>query len=204
MQDPRAIRNNWQLAQSRSLRQGEPLRLEFFPEGNVLIAGIANTVAFKALNKDNEPVDLKGQLYKDGKPVSAVETQHGGMGIIRFTPEADGAYVLRHEGKDFKLPPIAKDGIGLHLVRNQGDSLLFKLSSPRPKEQQVLLRIQVRGAVQVIAAGVLKDSLLMKIPIAELPSGVAEVTLFNEQQGILASRWYMCIMIRSSMCASAN
>lgn len=188
VQDPRAIRNNWQLGQSRSVRQGEPIRVTFFPEGNVLIAGIDNTVAFKAVNKDNEPVDLKAELYKNGKAVSAVQTKHGGMGLVRFRPEADASYVLRYEGRDFKLPAVAKDGIGLHLERNQNDSLLFRLRSGQRVEQPVLLRIQVRGAVQVIAAGLLKDSLLMKIPIAALPPGVAEVTLFNEQQQVLATR----------------
>lgn len=188
VQDPRSIRNNWQLGQTKQPGQGEQVRLEYYPEGNVLIAGIENTMAFKAVNKDNEPVSLSAQLYKNGTPVSVVNTQHGGMGIFRFTPERDASYLLRYEGRDFKISPATNEGVTLHLQRNGNDSLLFKLRSSHSTVQNVLLRVQVRGTVQVIAAGVLKDSLLMKIPIADLPPGVAEATLFDEQLHVLAAR----------------
>lgn len=188
VQDPRSIRNNWQLGQTKQLSQGEQVRMTFYPEGNRLITGIENTVAFKAVNKDNEPVSLSAQLYKNGTPVSVVKTQHGGIGIFRFTPEAGAYYQLRYEGRDAKIPPAIENGVSLHLQSNSNDSLLFKLRSPHANAQNVLLRVQVRGTVQVIAAGVLKDSLLMKIPIADLPPGVAEATLFDEQLHVLATR----------------
>ena len=186
--DPRTIKNNWQLGQAITPRQGEKIYMETFPEGGVLVAGVQNTVAFKAVNKDSLPVSLKAKLLKNGSPVSDLETFHAGMGLFRFIPEAGAAYTINYEGNEHKLPPIATDGITLHLQKNENDSLTFKVISPKPKMQNVLLRVQVRGVMQVIAAGVLKDSLLMKMPMAGMPPGVAEATLFDDQFHPLATR----------------
>ncbi|MBW8683885.1 hypothetical protein [Chitinophaga rhizophila] len=188
VQDPRSIKNNWQLGQAKASVQADQLHLEAYPEGNVLLAGVENTVAFKAVDKDHLPVSLSAQLCKNGSPIAEVKTLHGGMGLLKIVPEADASYVLRYQGRDFKIPAVVKEGVALHLLRNEKDTLLFRLRTQRTQAQQVLLRIQVRGTVQVIAAGMLKDSLLMKIPVTQLPSGIAEATLFDEQLRALAVR----------------
>jgi hypothetical protein len=182
--DPRTIKNNWQPGQAISPAPGEKIYMEIFPEGGVLVAGVQNTVAFKAVNKDSLPVNLKAKLLKNGSPVLSLETLHAGMGSFRFTPEANATYTIN----EFKMPSIAPDGIALHLQRNENDTLTFKIVSPAPKMKKVLLRVQIRGLMQVIAAGVLKDSLLMKIPVAGMPPGVAEATLFDEQLHSPATR----------------
>lgn len=188
VQAPRSVKNNWQLGQATSPRQGEKIHMEVFPEGGLLVAGVQNTVAFKAVNKDRQPVTLKAKLFKNGSPVLNIETLHAGMGVFRFIPEANAMYTIQYEGSECKMPSIATDAIALHLQRNENDSLIFKIIASNPTIQNVLLRVQARGTVQVIGAGVLKDSLLMKIPVAGMPPGVAEVTLFDDQFHSLATR----------------
>lgn len=188
VQDPRSIKNNWQLGQATSSRQGEKIHIEVFPEGGILVAGVQNTVAFKAVNKDSLPVIVKAKLLKNGLPVLNLETLHAGMGLFRFIPDANATYTIQYEGNEFKMPSIATDAIALHLQSNENDSLTFKIITPNPKMRNVLLRVQIRGTMQVIATGILKDSLLIKIPIAGMPPGVAEVILFDDQFHSLATR----------------
>jgi hypothetical protein len=188
VKDPRSVKNNWQPGQTTSPRQGEKIHMEVFPEGGILVAGVQNTVAFRAVNKDRQPVTLKAQLLKDGSSVLDLETRYPGMGLFRFIPEANAVYTIRYEGDALKMPSVVTDAIALHLQGNGNDSLIFKITTPHPKMQPVLLRVQTRGAMQVIAAGMLKDSLLIKIPIAHMPPGVAEATLFDDKLHSLASR----------------
>jgi hypothetical protein len=133
-------------------------------------------------------VSLKATLLKNGSPVLNIETLHAGMGLFRFIPEANATYTIHYEGNECKMPSVTTDAISLHLQRNENDSLTFKIIAPDRTMQNVLLRVQIRGTMQVIAAGVLKDSLLMKIPVANMPPGVAEVTLFDGQFHSLATR----------------
>lgn len=187
VQDPRSIKN-WRPGQATTPHQGEKIQMEVFPEGGRLVAGVQNTVAFTAVNKDRRPVSLKAILLKNGAPLLNLETFHAGMGSFQFIPQANSTYTIHYEDNDFKLPSIATDAIALHLERNGKDSLIFKITASNPTIQNVLLRVQVRGVMQVITAGVLKDSLLMKIPITNMPPGVAEATLFDSQFHLLAAR----------------
>ena len=50
------------------------------------------------------------------------------------------------------------------------------------------LRLQLRGIVYSIAKGLLKKELLIKIPLTEVPQGIAEVALFNESALPVAER----------------
>jgi hypothetical protein len=191
VRDLRSIQHYASLAQSVSLQKGEPVRLDFFPEGGTLVAGLPGRLAFKALNKDGLPVNISGALLKNGVPVLPVTTTHAGMGSIMFTPEAHTVYTVKIDNSRdsvFSIPPVAEEGVVMRLEENNEDSLVFKIAARQAGAVKVLLGIQVRGLLQSIAAGTLKDSLVIKIPVAGMPAGIAAATLFNEQLQPVARR----------------
>jgi hypothetical protein len=191
VKNPRSIKSYWQLGQSLAPQKGGNIRFDIFPEGGTLVSGLPNVVAFKAVNRDGLPVNISGTLLKNGTPLLNIKTFHSGMGSFVFTPEANTAYAVRIDSDPeslFKIRPISEEGVVMHLDKNEKDSLIFKIVARHQKPKNVFLRIQVRGMLQSIAAGTLKDSLIIKLPVADMPAGIAEATLFDEQLHPLAGR----------------
>jgi len=59
------------LADKESKGDRSVFEVQFFPEGGQLVAGLATTVAFKAVNGKGEPVDIAGEiLNKRKEPVA--------------------------------------------------------------------------------------------------------------------------------------
>ena len=174
-----------------SLPGKEPVQFGVFPEGGQLIAGLQNLVAFKAVGKNGDPVEVKGTLLKNDKPVCRFHTTHAGMGSFVFTPEKQAVYHIRLEEYPDSIYPVqpAKDnGMLMQLVKQEKDSILFKVSSNLPGKATVYLRMQVRGMTQALASAVVADSLIVKIPVDDVPPGVGEVTMFDDQLRPMAER----------------
>ena len=69
----------------------------------------------------------------------------------------------------------------MQLVKNENDSLTFKLATNQTSEKRIFLRLQIRGTVQSMATAILKDSLAIKMPVENSSRGIAEATVYDEQ-----------------------
>ncbi|OXA86033.1 hypothetical protein SAMN06265346_104239 [Flavobacterium hercynium] len=161
------------------------LHFNVFPEGGKLVHGIENTLAFKAVDSNGLPIDVSGSLYENNKPLLDLKSIHAGMGSFVFTPDADKKYHILltspASGGKFSLGEIYRSGKTLQLAGQTKETLIFKVSqSAALKEETVYLRTQVRGIVYSIAVGLLKKELIIKVPLKDIPQGIAEVTLFSE------------------------
>ncbi|MBX3257658.1 MAG: hypothetical protein KF862_26255 [Chitinophagaceae bacterium] len=189
--DLKEIRNKRNgMAKAAGIQNGK-IQFGIYPEGGSLVAGLQSVVAFKAVNKDGAFADVSGSLLKDNIPVADFTTTHAGMGRFVFTPERGAKYSIALTNKSnytFPVTGIRDSGMVMSLLKNEGDSLVFRLTSTYANKKKIFLRLQTRGMVQAIAAGSLTDSLTIKIPIANCPQGIAEVTLFDEQLQPLAER----------------
>ncbi|HRP54994.1 hypothetical protein [Agriterribacter sp.] len=171
--------------------QNGDIQFGIYPEGGNLVTGLQGVVAFKAVNKDGSFADVSGSLLKDNAPIVNFTTAHAGMGSFVFTPERGAKFSIVLKNKSnyiFPVTDIRDSGIVMSLLKNEGDSLVFRLGSNYTNKKKIFIRLQIRGMVQAIAAGALKDSLIIKIPIANCPQGIAEATLFDEQLQPLAER----------------
>lgn len=169
----------------------EPVQFSVFPEGGQLIAGLQNRVAFKAVDKNGEPIAVSGTLLKNDLVVCRFNSTHAGMGSFLFTPEQKTGYHIRlNEYPDslYRVPEVRDNGILLQLAENGQDTLVFKILSSLPGRKTIYLRLQLRGMTQAVAGGTVTDSLIVKVPLGDAPPGVAEVTLFDEQLRPLAER----------------
>ncbi|MCE9637433.1 MAG: zf-HC2 domain-containing protein [Planctomycetes bacterium] len=71
------------------------VKLETFPEGGALVAGLPNRVYFRAKTQANEAADIDAELRDArGAKVAAVRPDVQGMGAFEFTPTAGETYTI--------------------------------------------------------------------------------------------------------------
>lgn len=116
--------------------------LQFMPEGGSLVAGLSSWVAFRAVNENGKPVDLKGTVYNDeGKVVTSLESFHDGMGRFAIAPEADKRYFVKVTspagiGRMYQLPAANTDGVVMHIDKHNG-KLIVQLTTALDREVQL-------------------------------------------------------------------
>ena len=169
------------------------IQFTVFPEGGNLVSGLQSNLAFKAVNRNGEPVDVKGTLYENNTPLIEFKSIHAGMGSLAFTPDASRKYYIRLTepslDSTFLLPEINIKGIGLQLTSRDNESVTFRVvQSPGSDKETIYLRVQCRGIVYGITSAVLNRELRIKIPVDSLPQGISEVTLFNSRMIPVAER----------------
>jgi hypothetical protein len=166
-----------------------------FAEGGKLVSGIQSRLAFKAVNSKGMPVDISGTLLENNIPLLSFKSIHAGMGSFDFTPEENKKYHIElsepksETGKKYEIATIETSGKTLQLLTNTNDYIVFKISqSEYSKPEKVFVRLQLRGVVYSVAMGLLKKDLTFKIPLTDVPRGIAEVTLFDENKLPIAER----------------
>jgi MG2 domain. len=161
------------------------------PEGGNLVYGIPARLAFKATDGRGNPSEVSGMLYENDQPLQPFFTQHAGMGSIDFTPRKGKAYRIELSGgENHPLPPIHDEGVSLRLSGQTGEHLLFTVrQSAGLTRQPFYLLGQQRGMVCSIARGMLRDSIMVKIPLDDfLGQGIAQFTLFTRDMKPVAER----------------
>lgn len=161
------------------------LQFYTFPEGGNLVSGIKTTLAFKAVDSNGLPVNVSGNLYENNVPLLDFKSSHAGMGSLVFTPNVNKKYYIQLttpvSKEQYPLAKIYQSGKTLQLIEQTKEDLIFKVSqSAGLNEENVCLRLQIRGMVYSIARGLLKKELIIKFPLKDIPQGIAEITLFNE------------------------
>lgn len=109
--------------------QDDGIDVSFYPEGGRFFNWEYASVGFKAMAPDGRSVPLQGALFNDlGKRVCDVRTEHAGMGLFGFTPEAGRHYRLVDEvsGRAWDLPEASSDGATLQ-VRRVGDRFAVRV-----------------------------------------------------------------------------
>ncbi|MFD2725403.1 hypothetical protein [Hyunsoonleella rubra] len=166
-------------------------QFSLFPEGGYLVSDIENKLAFKAINKEGLPVKLSGTLYENNLPLFNIKSVHAGMGSLNFTPKKANTYYIKlsESDKNYQLPEIKSTGKTLGLIASTKDFLSFKISqSKNQKPETIYLRLQTRGVIYSIASAKLKEEVIIKMPLEDVPQGIAEATLFNSDLKPIAER----------------
>lgn len=161
--------------------------MDFYPEGGYLVPEVENAVAFKMHDPGNMTVEASGELVDEqGTVVAPLRVEHDGMGVVRFTPRADGRYTARwrdnfDEFTTFNLPQVRTDATVVQ-VRREGDSLNLKAVGARAAGS--LLVVQQRG--RYVTQGY--ESLA--IDPSRLEPGVVQAMLFDEGWHCLSERLF--------------
>lgn len=170
-------------------------KIEFtmFPESGKLVSGIESVLAFKANNARGLSIEVSGYLYENNKKIVAFKTVHNGLGMLLFTPDSTKWYHIKLNGefskKTYYLPKIHRKGKTLRLFPNTKTNLLFKVNQPKTEiSEAIYLRVQMNGKVYFVAKAFIKDEVVIKIPIDEIPKGIVEATLLDKDFKPVAER----------------
>jgi len=175
--------------------QKEELNLIFFPEGGNLITGLKSKVAFKATGKNGENTSVSGSVFDEqGNKMTDFTTEYLNMGVFEFTPGA-GKYTVKAQylNKDysFELPRALQTGYVLNinnLDEEKMDILIQK--SPDKTSEPLGLSISSRGKLygfEQVTVGE-ENAVLLSFNKKMLPSGVAQITLYNSLGEVLSER----------------
>lgn len=170
--------------------------IRFLPEGGELVAGVPNNIAFNASNQDGLPVAIKGYVLNKAGDTSAVfETIHQGRGKFALWPEPDQEYTAFWKdayGKSYTttLPAAKKLPASLQVSRSD-KGVRFVLQSPVSISKQKIYVLAYLHQQLVFRAGYALASEALKVGEIEttgFPSGLLQITVFNEQWQPIAER----------------
>lgn len=93
------------------------IRVEFFPEGGALVAGVSNALAFRAVDADGRPADVRGTIADgSGATVAELATRANGIGQVRFIPAEGETYSASVAGRTYRLPAASADATALQVT----------------------------------------------------------------------------------------
>lgn len=166
----------------------EVLDVTFYPEGGYLVPDVENRVTFKVTNTGATVLSQVGKLVDEsGNVIAQLQVEHDGMGIVNFTPHVGKAYTAQwtntlDEKVSFALPQVRQDATVLQVRR--GDDGLVTISAAGAKSGNGLIVLQQRG--QMVACGY--DTLTVRE--SDLPAGVVQAMLFDEEMRCLSERLF--------------
>ncbi len=179
------------------------LTLSLFPEGGDLVSGVPCRVAFEAALQDGEIREGELCLICDRQTITKARTEHRGRGTFTFTPEAGKSYeavftaaadsaVVRQTLKD-----IQQGGVALQVER-KGDEWFFSIQAQgTPDNLRLGMTIMHEGVtshfVQIKNETSLNEAsgkVERNIKNEELPAGVNQVTIFDEEGRVWADRLF--------------
>lgn len=165
--------------------KAKPIKIEFFPEGGDLVAGIQNFIAFKSTLDGKKGLDTKGVIKNDkGEEVLDFESRKFGMGLFSFTPvQGDKYYAhLNNEGEEYivVLPDALEKGYALH-IKLSGDKLYIWVRNNMGINMDNSYVIgQFRGFPFItINAEPDHDFIYSVFSIKDIPNGIIQFTFFD-------------------------
>jgi hypothetical protein len=166
------------------------IKIEFFPEGGNLIAGVENRIAFKAVASDGLGIDVQGEILdSSNKTVTAFKTDHNGMGMLRMIPWTNQNYTVRllmpyKQDMAAEFPTAQESGY-LIQISEMADQLRLvvyaNVDRTVPGKGAVNVVAHTRGAVHFAARAELRgSSFITMIPKSKFPEGITHFTVFDD------------------------
>ena len=168
---------------------------KFLPEGGNLIAGIEQTIAFKAVGIDGKAVDVEGVVQtKSGIEVCTIRSEHCGMGKFSLKAQEGETYIATLSTKDgisrsFTLPEAKPHGCVISMQPEESNKVLLQIHTTESYPRQNLVAIvQSRGIVNYVVEDL---SHAMRISLDKLRSGVAQVSVVDKTtRSVVAQRLF--------------
>lgn len=166
--------------------------LQFLPESGLLLSGIQNLVAFKAIDKRGLPVDADGTIVgSKGDTITHFSSTHDGMGSFYIIPQRGERYHAVLEGVEDYLLPEA-DSIGTILTvdaLSSTDSIYVSIQKKGNSIQDYYLLGYCRG---LVVGGLRMNNSLIGKRLAfaknSFPSGVCHFSLMTGNGQLLNER----------------
>lgn len=171
----------------------EPPVLNLYPEGGVIVEGTRARVAFEANEADGEHLSGVLRLYgKSGRLLQEQRTENRGRGTLEFDYEhgvtyscvftSDSNVVVRQ-----RMPKAEESGCAVRADVME-DQLLLTLQPRGEAANETLgVTVMVGGALHYFQKFRAQDTQI-SIPTDSLPTGVAQITVYNAQGRVYSDR----------------
>lgn len=165
------------------------LLLSLFPEGGNIVDGLPCRVAFEAAMQDGEARDGQLQIISGDSIIATAYTEHRGRGSLTFTPLAGRKYRAQFtadNGSVVKetLSDIEHGGVSLCVEREDS---VWSINVHSSLSKPLGMTIMHEGVVQRFET--LNNGRLI-IDNGDLPCGVNQVTVFDEEGRVWADRLF--------------
>lgn len=174
-------------------KKKDDLVVNFYPEGGHLIDGIENRVAFEVCDQHGEAINITGKIDLGNGETLTLKTEYMGRGVFTITPNGKRLHASFHwHDKDWSinLPKPEAHGASFLLDGNLLDIKAYGL----PQDKDYAVSILCRGALKHFEQVQLQENIggpytaTLTLPFDKLPSGVADITLFDSDGQIIADR----------------
>ncbi|MEN9525442.1 MAG: hypothetical protein RLZZ256_826, partial [Bacteroidota bacterium] len=173
----------------------DSVRISFFPESGILIAGLEARVGFTATDQFGNPIPMNGVIRDEkGNEINSFATWDKGMGEFVFTPESTGRYhaewSIAGQKHELSLPAVQPAGTLLSLI-NHPEGFLFEIKQKGLDENEKGgWLVGTRNGQVVFKQALPKNqhSIQGVLKTKELNSGILNIDILNEQGRVLASR----------------
>ena len=194
--NPLKDKNNKATSSSETINN---VRIDFFPEGGSLIENVSSNLAFKATDSFGYPIEITGILMDDtGKSITKFKSSHDGMGKFLMLPEKNHHYyamVTTPNNDEIKvaIPEVQKTGYSLSMnVINDKKVITIYTNQETLNENpnaELTLVCSTRGITYYDGALALNQTKFSFIlPEDELPEGITQMTLYDNQAKPLSER----------------
>ena len=167
------------------------LTVNFYPEGGSLLAGTKQRVAFEALTEEGEGIDSLHLLIGDGGQTAVAE--HIGRGVFELDVPSGGSVKARCQYQDkwysFSLPTIQAKGVAVSIdVEGRTARVCARGLS---KKREYACAVLCRGQLNLFKSlGFSEGNGEESVLFPELPTGVSDFIVFDEDGKVLASRLF--------------
>ena len=170
-------------------------RLEFFPEGGSIIAGIDCTIAFRAYDKNGNPASIFGYVTDNRDSVTTrFQTSYSGLGKFNFEVWSNRKYTVHIKDPDNKqitypLPSLLQSVAQLAVTSQDNDVVNIRVAlgdSLNNKNFSTYLLGVSKDSLCFAATG--RGMYEVSIAKKDFPAGKATLLLFNDKRQIISER----------------
>lgn len=172
--------------------------LTFFPEGGDLVNSIESLVAFKSTDQSGNPVYVNGNIVNSkGVKQLSFASIHNGMGTFAFRPIAGETYKAIWKDKkgtshETALPAAKDQSVALSITK-VNNLVTYNLKRPETAQKPftsffVVAQMQQQIIYSAKINLATKTEVTAPFPTDSLPTGIVQLTIFNEDEIPVAER----------------
>jgi hypothetical protein len=174
------------------------ISVAFYPEGGNIIGSLKNNIAFKAIDQNNLPIEINGDIFNSkNEKVTSILSTHNGMGKFELVAKEGEIYraVIRSvnaKQKTFVLPKVYGEGVVLS-VDNSNENKTFisvtRAEKSKAAYNDLVLIAQLNYEVVYVAKLNMDEGLdAAAINKKKLPAGIMQISLLTTEGKPIAER----------------